>query len=69
MKLKEGIQNTLTTEALRIGSIVLVQDDPLVIAKLNSALNILSIASTIVESDTSKASKMVNLARSIAKSV
>lgn len=69
MKLKEAIQNTLTTEALRIGSVVLVQDDLLAVTKLNSALNILSIASDIVESDISKATKMVNLARSISKSV
>lgn len=69
MKLKEDVQKILTTEALRIGSIVLVQEDPLAIAKLNSALNILSIATTVVESDVSRANKMVSLARSIAKSV
>jgi len=69
MKLKENIKKILTTEALRIGSVVLVQDDPSALAKLNSALNILSIASDVVESDTSRANKMVSLARSIAKSV
>ncbi len=66
-KIEEGVEQTIVNEAIRIGTVIILEDDPVRLGKLNGALNLLNIALSVIGSDPSRANKLLSMARNISR--
>ncbi len=62
-------KSNIFSELIRIGSTARVEEGPANSAKLSSALSLLTSALILVEGNTGQAGRLVNLAKSISRSV
>lgn len=62
-------KSNIFSELIRIGSIARVESTPVNSSKISSALSLLTSALVLVEGNTGQAGRLVNLAKSISRSV